>query len=333
MTERRLLIVRHGPGRGRDRENYDEVLRRVLEEHPELAERCDVWETGTPAPDAEDYGAVVCLLADPLREHHPECFEESSAVVERARATGATIVNPPEALSNTIKSRQAQRWEQAGIPQARTIGIADRDAVTRAADELRFPVIVRGDQLHSHAATATFESRETLLGADLPYPGALSELIDTRRGQTDPALALFFHKCRAFVFGDLVRTHHLALSENPIVSMESSLFKRAYQPDSRMPWTALARRRWFRRAIELDLAYFESTEPDADLLRRAVHTLGLGFAAVDYARMADGSLLLFEANPYFTFPVTAHTPLDGPRRMSARRVAYRSVFAEWLASL
>lgn len=326
----RLLIVRHGRGRGRDPENYDAALARTFEEHPDVAARCDVWHTGTPPPSADAYRTVLCLLADPLREHFPDCYAEAHELTERARAAGAGIVNPPDALSNTIKSRQAELWEAAGIPQARTLGYTDEAELATVADGLRFPVIVRGDDLHDHAATATFASRDELDATELPYPGALSELIDTRRGHTEPALSRLFHKCRAFVFGDHVRTHHLALAEDPIVSMSSSLFKVPYRPRSRAPWTHLARRRWYRRAIEMDLAYFHEPEPQADLLRRAVHTLGLGFAAVDYARLGDGSLLLFEANPYFTFPATAHTPLEAPRRMLERRVEYRRVLADAL---
>jgi hypothetical protein len=91
------------------------VFEALARRSPALAARVRIHETGAPAPSLDGVAAVVFWLADPLRERFPACFEEAVALAAEARRRGVPIVNPPESLSNTVKSRQARRWREAGF--------------------------------------------------------------------------------------------------------------------------------------------------------------------------------------------------------------------------
>jgi hypothetical protein len=68
----------------------------------------------------------------------------------------------------------------------------------------------------------------------------------------------------------------------------------------------------------VDRAYAEAAPERAELFVHATRVLGLGWAAIDYSTRADGNVVLWEANPYFTLPVGHKGPLAGPRRLRAR---------------
>ncbi len=74
--------------------------------------------TGSAAPALDGVAAVVFWLADPLRELYPDCFAEASHLAAEAEKRGIRVVNRPESLSNTIKSKQSELWQAAGIPCA-----------------------------------------------------------------------------------------------------------------------------------------------------------------------------------------------------------------------
>ena len=53
-------------------------------------------------------------------------------------------------------------------------------------------------------------------------------------------------------------------------------------------------------------------------MARAVRALELDFAAIDYSRKPDGSLVLWEANPHPSLPVWRHQALPVARRLRGR---------------
>ena len=113
-----LLIVQHGPGRGRLYDFRRHVLEWLEAEAPGLWPRIRLHETGGPPPRLEGVRAVVFWLADPLRELYQADYAEAVVIADAVRASGGTLVNPPEALSNSIKSVQSRLWREAGIPCA-----------------------------------------------------------------------------------------------------------------------------------------------------------------------------------------------------------------------
>ena len=86
---------------------------------------------------------MIFWLAGPLN-NHPACYEDAVRIANEARARDLTVINPPEALYNLSKTRQAQLWQEAGIAVRRSRH--SRLATLKAASTvLSFPLMLRAD--------------------------------------------------------------------------------------------------------------------------------------------------------------------------------------------
>jgi hypothetical protein len=271
---------------------------------PEIGSRLSFWETGTPQPDLNDVAAVLFVLQDPLREFHPDCFQDSVTLADRARELGARIINGPESLSNTIKTTQSRLWRDAGIPTPPCIAFSSIEDLYAAAKELASPMIIKSDLQHSQRGTLVVPDLDTLRrkpAEDIPLPGSLSPIVDTRAdyAQLDPRspYATHYHKKRAMVFGSHVRNNHVFFSDQPIVGCMSSTFRhfRSLNPISRVIGNARC-----RSHVDTDIDFHYSENDDAELLVKAAKVLGVEFCAIDYSTHADGRIMLWEANPFFS---------------------------------
>ncbi|HET8624568.1 MAG TPA: hypothetical protein VFM14_13475 [Gemmatimonadales bacterium] len=336
-----ILIVRHGPGRGRFVRYGERTLHWIRRNDPALAQRIVVHETGSGAIPtvAAHSGAVVFWMADPLRELYPDCYAEASEIAELAARRGARMVNPPDALSNAIKSTQARLWEQADVPCAGGRRFARRSELEPLLDATVFPVIVRPDLLHAQQGMRVCGTRaEALAAADEvgAYPGALVPFVDTREGyrhgDSESVWAQCFHKKRAYVFGDAVIPAHIFFSSSPIVAWAGSTFSRYQGWGSLLQPLALFRR-MDREAVAADLAFVRSVPEQPALMRRAASALGFESVALDYSTFADGRVVLWEANPHPSIPGWRHTGMPFARRTWVRLNRIYARTAEFFRSL
>jgi hypothetical protein len=279
---------------------------------------------------------VVFWLADPLRELYPECFAEAMTIATSARARAIRVVNPPEALSNTIKSRQADLWQRAGLPCAPVACFGNPAEIATLLDRARYPVIVRPDLLHGQQSVhfcSTRAAAET--AAASMTAGAVIPFVDTRSGyaRTRPGTIWhrLYHKKRAFVLGDEVVPNHVYFSSHPICGLKSSTFAR-YRRRWRWSWLAYVRP-LERAALRVDDSFWRGPAEHPALLRRAVQTLGLDFAAVDYSVGADGEPVLWEANPYFDLPDPARGAMPRERHLHHRIGGFDRAIGRFLAGL
>lgn len=340
----KLLLVRHGPGRGPHirlrsfRPKYFEpVLRDFAKRYPALRSRVAFWETGDAIPDLSNVRAILFLLQDPTRECFPECFADAMRLAEAAQARDIRLVNPPEVLSNSIKSTQARLWQAAGMPVPRQFAFGNRGEFDIAVRSATFPAILRSDVLHAQVGMVFCESADEAIAAakeSLPLPGTLSEFVDTREDfrvtLPDSIWARFFHKKRAFVFGNRVRTNHVFFGPHPIVGSLSCSFDhyRSLNPVRRWQKT-----RACREHIALDLEYFhQKTENESELIA-AANALGMEFAAIDYSSKANGEIVLWEANPHFCIHAWPFQVLAGPRKLSDRMTAFHDSMSEFFEDL
>lgn len=271
---------------------------------PILRQSIDLWETGTRPPDLAKTAAVVFLLSDPLKELYPDCFRDAEALAQDARLRSIRVVNAPVALSNTAKSKQAELLLRAGIRTARHIGFSSLESFRDAVHAIAFPAIVRADLLHSQQRMIFCESREDALALPntrVPLPGSIAEFIDTRESfratAPDSEFAKYFHKKRAMVFGTRVLNNHIFFGRHPIVGSLSSTFGHYRSVNPLRRWI---QNRRCRTHIELDYQYFRREPEDADVLRRTAEALELEYVAIDYSSTADGSVVVWEANPHFS---------------------------------
>jgi len=282
---------------------------------------------------------VLFWLADPLRELHPECFREAVSIAAEARERGLPLINPPEALSNTIKSTQAERWSAAGLPAASCLAFRNWTEFVARLGEAEFPAIVRPDWLHSQEATRfcrTVRAAARLDARDLIYPGVILPFIDTRagyaRGAPGSLWARFFHKKRSFVFGNRVLSTHILFSRYPIVGMDRSTFH-PYHGRGRHLLPLFRFRRWDQAAVAADNDFWRRAPEQPDLMLRAARALDLDVVALDYSTRADGSVVLWEANPYFSLDRWQEGVMPLQRCLEERIGGFAAAYADFLEEL
>lgn len=338
-----LVIVRHGPGRGRLPGYLAPALKRLAELEPERLAGVRFHETGSgEPPDLSDAAAVFFWLADPLREMYPDCFAEAATIEACARAAGLRLVNPPSSLSNSIKSVQARLWLDACIPTPPCVPVADRGELEEVAARIGFPVLLKSDTLHAQDRMVFCASAAELRAqpdASLPLPGVVSPFVDTRAGWCDvrpgTPWSRAYHKKRLIVFGDVLQARNVFFSDGPIVGLSTSNIWRHRPRGGRPSRPGLfGLRRRERAEIAIDLAYFRTGECDApDVMHRAAQALGLGFAAIDYSVFADGRVCLWEANPYHYVPGPRSYVLPEQRRFQERYDAFCRALGAFFARL
>jgi hypothetical protein len=242
-------------------------------------------------------------------------------------------------MSNTIKSRQAQLWEQAGVPCAVGRRFANRAELEVLLDAMPLPAIVRPDLLHAQQGMRVCGSRAEVVAAaeaDGRYPGVLLPFVDTREAyrRRDPASvwAQFYHKRRVYVFGDAITPAHIFFSRSPVVAWAGSTFSRYEGWGSLLQGLAYLRR-LDRDAVAADIAFSNAAPEQPAVMRRAASALGLDSVAIDYSMFADGSVVLWEANPHPSIPSWRHTGMPLVRRTLPRLNRIYAATATFLRGL
>lgn len=330
-----ILVVCHGSGLGRLVATGKVFLDRLRQTDPDLARRIRIHKTGGAEPDLAGCALIIFWLGDPLMQLYPACFSEAAAIARQARSRQIPILNTPWALSNTLKSRQSDIWQASGIPAARAVRVENEAGLKAALRSFGAACLLRSDEAHAQRDVLTLDQGTRLSRRSLEryLPGVLLEVIDVRAayrqsaGVRPPAFSRYHHKARAFVFRDEVKPCHLMFSEALVVGVSNSVFN---AQDRRLERTV--RRLGFKNqaALELvqqDLAYFADPAASKDMLSKAVSALGLDFAAVDYAILPDGELIIWEANPFFYLPPGTASVMSSERQ-AVRRV---NESLDWMA--
>jgi len=316
-TDGRLLIVRHGPGRGRLQPYIQQCFDTLREERALLRDGLAFYETGGRPPSLDGVSGILFLLADPLEALYPECYSEAVAVADRADAMGIPLYNPPTLLSAHCKSRTASILAAHDIECPPTYVYRNFDQLRRLIESHELPVILRADSDHAQVNARVLEKPgdvEGLEGGPVPYPGVLSPLVDVRSGRKrdgpwDP-FRKWVHRFGAFVFGDICMPGHLHFSASRVVGGHDVVWdlvdERSRRARAKLGtgWlNGLAQRcirmsPWYRAARAADVAFRRQEPPDSSLFVAAARVLGYDFVAFDFGVLADGTPIIFEANPY-----------------------------------
>lgn len=198
-------------------------------------------------------------------------------------------------------------------------------------------MIVRPDHLHGQQSAVFCADRPAAVAAARAIgAGVVLPFIDTRAGYrtTRPGSVWerYYHKKRAFVFGQAVLPNHVFFSEHPICGRHRSTFGRYDGGRWRWSWTVHLRPAE-RAALHADLAFARSVGEHQALLRRAVAVLGLDFAAIDYSVDATGAAVLWEGNPYFDLPDPEAGAMPRERRLGERIAGFDRAIGRCLGGL
>jgi hypothetical protein len=312
-----VLLVRHGRGRGRLYPALQQGLDYLAETAPELAERIRVYETGQPMPTLDGVAGVVFFLGDPLKLKYPDCYRRAETIAIEARELGIPVANPPEALARHRKSDMARIWRDAGLPTPASVRYENRAALRGALGGFSGPVILRADDVHGQEKALVIEdlAQASAISDDrIPFPGVVSSLVDTRATHRESApgsvFARYRHVCRTFLFGSNAVQSHILFSRDPVVQASVSVFRemqdRSQEYRDRfgtgrrngLAQRWIRRNRSFRAALDAEQAFRLQPIAHAALLRKAAALLDFHIVSFDYSLMADGSPILWEANPY-----------------------------------
>ncbi len=340
----KLLIIGSNEPTGRPHHRFlAETLDHIESADPALRRSIVAHELEAGEPSLAGIKTILFWLADPLRARFPDRFLQATEIADRAVQAGIRLVNPPLALSNTVKSIQARLWIEGGIPTPSHRVFATKEALLAEIDGLQYPVLVKSDQLHFQEGMRLCRDpsdvRRALRSNKLRAPIATAQFIDTREGyrSTRPGSlwAKFYHKKRAIVFGDVVHPRHVLFSREPIVSLKSTILA-PYQKQESKPalagkpfwrWAkALLRReprfsrdKLAQQSVAEDNRFFLSPPEAPELLRQACRVLGLETAAIDYSVHANGEIVLWEANPHFAVITPKQFMLPEERMFAERR--------------
>lgn len=316
-SDGRLLIVRHGPDRGRLQPYIQQCFDTLCEGNPALRDRLAFYPTGDTLPSLEGVTGVLFLLADPLDSLYPECHADASSIADRAVALGIPLYNPPTLLSAHSKSRTASVLGAHGIECPPAYVYRDLEQLRRLLESHELPVILRADSDHAQLNARVLEKPgdvEDLEVGPVPYPGVLSPMVDVRIGRKrdgpwDP-FHKWVHRYRAFVFGDICMPGHLHFSPSRVVGGDDVIWERMDESSRRIAerlgtgrLNGLAQRGirmspWYRAARAADIEFRRHGPPDPSFFVSAARALGYDFVAFDYGVHPDGRPIIFEANPY-----------------------------------
>lgn len=347
-----LLLVRHGPGRGRPVPTLEHALDFLKSEQPELYQRVRIHSTGSgQAPDLEGIKAVWFWLGDPLKVFYPECYAEAQDMMVSAVTADRDIrfINDPDSLSRTEKSTQLSMLQAAGFRVARHAGFETQEELHAIAADFPFPAILRADQTHSLKGLHIVQDIDQLVAfarRKIELPGTLVEMIDTRQtpnGLNEHSIwTSLFHKKRVLVLGDRVDRRSVLFSKSPIVKLQTCTFKgpsrhlRCARLPNPFPVTGRQIRHpggWRDQSVEADNHWWMEGGDDEDRLLEAARCLGLGCAALDYSTLPGGELIIWEANPYFYMPDEKQYLLASARMFKRRRQAAHEAFAGFIQAL
>jgi hypothetical protein len=293
------------------------VIDHLRLETPTIGFRLRVYETGAPYPDMSSVAAVVFLLGDPLEELYPECHADAMRVYEDAQRRGLAVVNPPTVLGRYRKRDQAARWSALGLPTPPGGAYDNFDGLQSVLANADYPLLLRADADHCMTDIVRVKDRSSagrLTSSDVPLPGIATPWVDVRRGYPttgpDRIWGTLYHKMRVYVWGDEVVPDSLYFSRMPTVSLEASMFHQLWEREQwarrylrirpmRRAWSRLIQRRcWVPDIYEREIEFCRAPVANEKVFKDAAEALGLGFVAFDYSTLADGTPMLWEANPY-----------------------------------
>ena len=291
-----LLLVRAGPG--------NVPTDRFLDDKTFAVAKL-VADSYRPSLTLPAHDLVFNAIGD--ADVKDDALARAAEIVERSQAP---VINPPAAVSETGRVRNARRLRIEGVVAPRASAYAKAslltpDAIDRLEDDgFRIPFLLRAAGFHTGEHFERVERREELseVAARLPGEDVLAIEFADVRGADGNA-----RKYRVLFIGGRLYPLHLAISPRWKVHYFS-----AAMADH-------AERRAEEQNFLTDMRSALGARAVAALERIAA-TLGLDYAGADFALDASGNVVLFEANATMIVPVPDSDPRWGYRREPVARI-------------
>lgn len=235
--------------------------------------------------DLSGYRTILNLVTD--ADQNPTVLENAAKML---RGVPARVLNHPRTMLGTTRDKVARRL--AGTPglQVPRVLRLPRPMPDRVADQvaragLSWPLILRRAGTHTGRIIGLFANADDLATAVAGERDLIAtEFVDFRSPDGH------YRKYRVFFIGDGIVLRHMLASDAWNVHAGDRTRYLAERPDLRAEQAALFER---------------PTEPfDADLmatLGEVRRRMGLDIFGIDFAILADGRALLFEANATMNF--------------------------------
>ncbi|MCA9174205.1 MAG: hypothetical protein KDB14_06930 [Planctomycetales bacterium] len=275
--DQRILVTRHC---AKHSTMFRDFFTWVCEQVPELMSRLEFRRLPFQLPARHRYAAHVCWINDTLDLWSPNGFRQECELVAQCRAAGVGVVNAIGGIHNVGKLRGSELMRASGArtPQCRWAPPHWRDAAAPRVLEtlgLQYPVLIREERGHGCPSLLLNDER-ALNQADLTgfATPIVAEFVDTRdaRGR--------FRKYRYVTAG------HLGVPRHLITDMQ---------------WDARPHRRVRDEqamAEEESFVSHPTREHEHETFRRARVALGMEVVGFDYSYTRDGTIVIWEANPF-----------------------------------
>lgn len=214
----------------------------------------------------------------------------------------APVINPPDAVQRTGRAANAARL--AALPHVRTAAtrVSSRLAL-RATPPDHFPLLLRAPGYHTGQYFVKVAAPDALADALAGLPRETVLVMDDLDAISDDG---WYRKYRVMCIAGVLYPIHLAISADWKVHYVTAAM--ADNPSHRAEE---------QRFLE-DMAGVLGG-PAMAALAAIADALGLDYAGIDFARAADGTVLLFEANATMVIQPPGADPIWGYRRAPIAR--------------
>jgi len=267
-----ILIVRHLATHILDYNAH--FLSWIRKHYPRINNRIKLGRNPGPTLDLKQTALLVHCLQDPLKEFDPRTYDRALKLEAECRERQIPIINPVQILSNSLKSKALEIIRQTGIRTAKIVPIPDPTKFDPDKHALSLPFFIREDT-NVPGEVHFVGSRKDL--KEVPWskfkrPAAL-EFINVQSPDG------YYRKFRYVMMGDSGVPRHLVISRNWFVKAPD----RIHTIDNRRE--------------ELD--YLQSPQdPNHERLNQARKALGFDYVAFDYSYDQNGTLVVWEPNPF-----------------------------------
>jgi len=268
-SARRILFVREREAKY----FYHGLLDWIPRHWPEAAKWIEVQPLPCKNVDWSSIGTFYAWLQDPVHERSPAVYAEARDAEARCRQHAIPITNPVDVLSNSVRSRMLNLMAGSGIRVPRAVEIDDWDTFATGLGGLSLPIIVRPAWGHGKAMHLVRDRWDLTDDVRSAFKESVAvEFIDVKDDDN------LYRKYRYVMIGSKGFPRHMLASYDWNTYGGTYVEKPAIRTEEK--------------------AYIQNPDPHHDQLDAVRRRLGFDVVGFDYGVDRNGTLVVWEANPF-----------------------------------